>query len=357
VVSAHGTFEATTDDVGGHGCQIVSPRLVRKGEPIQLVVSHECMKDPLRVAGRVAWASDRAPWRLGIAYDETAVPASQAWFDELLAHAPGLTIFRRIPDRIPLDAVVYLATPPRFLVDFTPDEVALLRSLGSGTSVAELRSLLRDRWDEALRALFSLLAHQHLTLARGASVHPDAWRKILSDAEASLAVEALRRAPVPEVRAAPGARTATPAPKPASGVPGWPAPLPRGAGAPFDPAPASPDAPDWLVSAAEMMPASWPAAAPSAPPAAPPPASPRGQARGQDGRMDWTTTPSPAPAAPAAAAAPTRAKEAQSCYERALVELQGGRFGGAMALLRRALALAPGDPEIAGALARMMKRG
>src|SRR5512141_2568163 len=107
VISAGGAFEATTEDVGGHGCQLVSPRPVRKGEPIQLVVSHEAMKDSLRVAGRVAWASDRAPWRLGIAYDEGALEATQAWFDELLSRMPGLSAFRRIPDRIPLDAVIY----------------------------------------------------------------------------------------------------------------------------------------------------------------------------------------------------------------------------------------------------------
>src|SRR5512142_1190587 len=199
VTSAQGTFEATTEDVGGHGCQLVSPRLVRRGEPIQLVLAHETMRDPLRVAGRVAWASDRAPWRLGIAYDEGALPASQAWFEELLTRVPGLSAFKRIPDRIALDAVVYLATPPRFLVDFMPDEVAILRSLGSGTSVAELRSLLRDRWNQAQRALFSLLAHQHITLSRGGSVHPDAWRKIVSEAESSLAVEALRTAPIPDL--------------------------------------------------------------------------------------------------------------------------------------------------------------
>src|SRR5512142_2513579 len=105
VVSASGTFEATTEDVGGHGCQLVSPRLVRRGEPVQLVVSHETMKEPLRVAGRVAWASDRAPWRLGIAYDEGSLAVTQAWFDELLPRIPGLSAFRRIPDRIPIDAV------------------------------------------------------------------------------------------------------------------------------------------------------------------------------------------------------------------------------------------------------------
>ncbi len=105
VVSAQGAFDATTEDVGGHGCQLVSPLLVRRGEPVQLVVAHEAVKQPLRVAGRIAWASERPPWRLGIAYDEASHGQSEAWFDELLASVPGLSTFRRIPIASP-------STPP-----------------------------------------------------------------------------------------------------------------------------------------------------------------------------------------------------------------------------------------------------
>lgn len=479
MVSAQGTFEATTEDVGGHGCQLVSPRLVRKGEPIQLVLAHEAMRDPLRVAGRVAWASDRAPWRLGIAYDEAALSTSLAWFEELLSRVPGLSAFKRIPDRIAMDAVVYLASPPRFLVDFTPDEVAVLRSLGSGTSVAELRSLLRDRWNQAQRALFSLLAHQHVTLARGGSVHPDAWKKILSEAESSIAVEALRTAPVPDLTpsplplqpqaapARPGSAPAVPARPPASrpavaaapgrsappvpaaqaraaaavpvtpSAPAWPAAAPlatpwpdavpttpapawpgaapapavasvwpdaapavaaaspwpdpaqpaaaspwpaapwpaalsgspsvNGAaaasaiplapdwGAPATPAEAAGESPDWLVPAVDLMPASWPMAGSVAPPA-PPAAPPRGMGRGIDEGASWRATPPPLTGGFALPAASPRSQEAQGCYERALAELEAGRLAGATALLRRALALAPGDAEIAGALARVSER-
>ena len=377
-MSAHGTFEATTEDIGGHGCQLVSPRLVRKGEPVQLVVSHESAREPLRVAGRVAWASDRQPWRLGIAYDDSGVSQSKKWFEDLLARAPGLAAFRRIPDKIPFDAVVFLATPPKFLVDFNAEEVALLRSIGSGTSVAELHALLRDRWPQAQRALFSLFAHQHVTLSRGSSVHPDAWRRILSEAESSLAIESLRSAPLPEVAppAAP-ARSMTPPPVSAGASAPWPAaaaaPAAPGA-APVDPAalagppptvggaPAAAEddpAENWLATAAEMMPATWPA--PAAPPAvAAAPAPSRGVARGIDAGIGWEKTPPPAgggePAA-SASAARGRSGEAQECYRRALVELEAGKMGAAMALLRRALVLAPGDPEIAGALGRAMRGG
>ena len=393
VVSAHGAFEATTEDVGGHGCQLVSPRLVRKGEPVQLVLRHEEMEEPLRIAGRVAWASERSPWRLGIAYDETALEEGQAWFKQMLETIPGLAPYRRIPDRIPIDAIVYLATPPRFVVDFTADEVALLRGIGSGASVAELRAPMRDRWQQAQRALFSLLAHQHVTLSRGGSVHPDAWRRILSEAESSLAVESLRGAPVPDltpspkplpnspvaaplpVRAAPPSRATVPAvpavrpaavPEPVRGS-SWPVPLePVPAAAPLAvpsswPVPeattgsasagggSEPPA-DWLVSAAEMMPAGWPA---PAPPFRGPP-SPVGTLA-VDGSSSFDGAPPPLTGGFALPTA--RSPEAQGCYERGLAELGAGRLAGATALLRRALALAPGDPEISGALARVTQRG
>jgi hypothetical protein len=368
VVSGQGSFEAATEDVGGHGCQVVSPRLVRKGEPIQLMLAHEVMSEPLRVSGRVAWASERAPWRLGIAYAEDVLTTSQAWFDALLARLPDLAVFRRIPDRIPLDAVVYLGAPPKFLADFTPDEVAVLRSLGSGTSVAELRALLRDRWQESLRALFSLLAHNRVTLTRGASVHPDAWKKALAEAESSLAVEALRLSAAPTLTPRPAPPAPAAAARPAPARPGTATPPPARPMAPFPPAapppapvaappswPAAPtpagrdDRPDWLVSAAEFVPPSaWPAAAPA--PAAPAQAPQRAAA----GEAPWAE---PAPLTGGfALPPPSRSREAQGCYERALTELEAGRVAGAAALLRRALALSPGDAELAAALAQVSER-
>jgi Flp pilus assembly protein TadD len=53
---------------------------------------------------------------------------------------------------------------------------------------------------------------------------------------------------------------------------------------------------------------------------------------------------------------PARSAEAQGCYERALAELEAGRVMGATALLRRALALSPGDAEVQGALTRLLER-
>jgi Flp pilus assembly protein TadD len=48
-----------------------------------------------------------------------------------------------------------------------------------------------------------------------------------------------------------------------------------------------------------------------------------------------------------------RSPEAQAVFDRALEELQSGTVNGAIALLRRALQLAPGDAEIAQALGKL----
>jgi hypothetical protein len=97
-----------------------------------------------------------------------------------------------------------------------------------------------------------------------------------------------------------------------------------------------------------------------------PQVAPRASERSLDGGAPWASPAQPAPPpllgppglgsgpGPVGAASPgaqARSPEAQGCYERALVELQAGRAVGGTALLRRALALAPGDSEIAGALA------
>lgn len=285
IVSAAATFEAATEDVGRHGCQVIAPRLVRAGEPVQVTLSDARVSAPLTVAGRVAWASAQAPWRLGIAFDEAQARATARFVGDLLQAYPALTPAPRFPDRIPLDASVYLAAPPRLVVDFTRDEVDLLRAVASGARIDELLARFRERWPAMQTALYSLLTRHHLTFARGAAVLPETWRKILADLEAVLAAEALEEADAPTPP--PGwSRAAVPAPTPA----------------------------------------------PAAPPAA-------------------ERTPAPAPATRA------RAPEAQECLERALAEAGRGQTAAAVALLRRALALAPGDPEIADALGHVAFTG
>lgn len=306
VICSAGVFQAETEDVGSHGCQAISPRVVRRGEAVKLTISNPRLPDALRIAGRVAWASPQAPWRLGIAFDPGALSESGRWFERLIAAYPGLAPFRRIPERISVDAMVYLGPPPRLVVDFTRDEVALLRAIGSGTSVGELRGRLEDDWTPKLRALFSLLAHQHVTLSRGASVHPDSWTKLLAGLEASLAAEDLR---------APDAAAPAPTP-PATPVPSARAVEPRAAARNFDTAGGWARAPQASAPAPDFTGAG----------------------------VGWRAPARPRPA------------EAQVCLDRARAEEAAGRLDVALALLRRALALAPGDAEIAAATGELAFR-
>jgi hypothetical protein len=348
VAASGGHFETETEDVGARGCQVVSPRLVRRGEAIEVALTSEKLPEPLRVTGKVAWVSAQPPWRVGIAFDEGHVPAGERWFERLVAATPGLGSFRRVPEKISLDATVYLGPPPRFLLDFTAEEAVLLRAIGSGARLDELRARVRDRWPVAQRAFFSLLARQAVTLARGQAAHPDAWKKILTEIEASLAVESLGTA-APSLAAPPA-----PAPSPAATpVPVRPlaAPLPpvRPARTPIAPPEASP----WGTPALNPHPdIVLEDAGPPLEVAATP--GPRGAARAEP-KSGWAT---PAPLHTGAGVgwrqpAQARGPEAQELYDRALGEIEAGRVNGAIALLREALQRAPGDPEIAAALGKL----
>lgn len=292
VVCRHGQFEADTEDIGSMGCQVVSPHPVQKGEGVRLTVTNEKIAEPLEVTGRVAWVSPQAPWRVGIAFEERSLAGSARWFDRLIAAHPGLGGYRRVPDRIRADATVYLGPPPRFLVDFTAEEALLLRAIGSGAQLYELMARLRDRWALAQRALFSLIARQAVTLQREQAVHPDSWKKILTDIEASLGLETA--SPVPAQTDSP--RSIAPV-------------LERGAG---------------LAKS-----------------------SGRSRAEARAERAAARAAPREAPR--------RRNGEAQAAYDRAIERIRAGSSNGVLALLRLALSLAPGDREILDQIAKLEK--
>jgi len=284
VVSAAASFDADTEDIGPYGCQVASPKGMKKGAPVRVTIANDRLPDALRVGGRVAWTSARFPWRVGIAFDESALAATTSWFERLVAAHPGMKTLRRLPERISTEAMVFLAQPPRFLVDFSADEAALLRAIGSGAAVYELVARFRVRGAEIDRALFSLLARSAVTMVRGQAVHPEAWKRILDQVEASLAVASLGKGP---------ASLRAPQPPSAAG-----------------------------------------AVAPNPP------------ARGGFER-------------PAATPPPIRARndEAQELFDRGQAEFRRGNVHGAIALLRRALSLAPGDLEIGYVLGKLAFHG
>ncbi|ABC82563.1 PilZ domain-containing protein [Anaeromyxobacter dehalogenans] len=291
-----GALDAETEDLGPSGCQLRAAGAVARGEAVRLELSHPLLAATVAVAGRVAWASAQAPWRLGVAFDAAELERAGRWYQALLASSSGIGPGRRLPDSIPLDATVWLGAPPRFVADLDRLEIAILRAVGDGASLRSVAAALGPRWPRARRALFSLLAHQHLTFARGAAATARDWARTLLQAEVAL---------TPEVQAT------TAAPEPA----------------------------------------------PAAPAAVPVPA--RGAARAADAGGGWGAPPARTPDFVGAgvgwrgAAGRPRPPEASECLERARGELAEGRVHGAIALLRRALAVAPGDPEIAGVLGRL----
>ena len=319
VVAVGASFHAITEDVGARGCQVVAPGPVPSHERVRVKLQNGPGR-PLEVKGHVAWVSERAPWRLGIAFDDREVRESTRWVEKLLGANPALAPANRVPSRIPLESVVYLAAPPRLVVDFSEDEVMLLRVIASGARMDELHARLRSRWEEIQRALFSLLARQAVTFFRGAAVHPDAWRRILADHEAQFAAAALGGTP--------------------ASYPSRPPPPPDTAAARSE------------ARRLETATATTPVPAPGGAPAPAPVAK----------RPVLTDASRPAP--PAVAPAPPRREpppwgrnaDAQRSYEHALQEVEAGRPSGAVPHLRRALALAPGDAEIAGTLLGLLSR-
>ncbi len=344
VVSPQGWFEAETEDIGSMGCQVVSPKLVHKGDHVQLVVTNQEVGEQLKVNGRVAWVSPQAPLRVGIAFDEGSLKESAHWFDRLVVTHPGLGGFRRVPDRIRADATVYLGPPPRFLLDFNGEEAMLLRAIASGARIDELMARLRDRWAAGQRALFSLLARGALTFVRGQAVHPDSWKKILTDVEASLAVESMGQdssmaapvaAPPPTYQRAAERPTATPPPVERSQ---------RGMARAYESGWAAQQAHD-PSRVVELEHDEGPPLEIAA--------SGAGQAWTEPGRAMTPNADITGAGGGWRKAPRHRSGEAQAVYDRALLELHAGRVNGAIALLRRALALAPGDPDIAAQLGEL----
>lgn len=371
VTCTNASFEAETEDIGAYGCQVVSPRGVKKGDAVRLTIANDRLAEPLVVPGRIAWVSAQFPWRVGIAFDDGAFPATSAWFERLVEAYPGMRTLRRLPETIPVEAVVYLGAPPRFVVDFSEDEAAILRAIGSGTRVDELVVRFRARHAVLERALFSLITRSAVTLSRGQAVHPSAWKPILDEVEALLAVESLGSGSS-TLAAPPEAWTPRPAPAPVP-VQLLPEPGPL----PFDtePRPARGAAPKPIVppfERGEAVSRASPRSRFGTSPQDPSPvldlADDGLRIEVEDPTLRGTPTRIPLrTAAPVSVQddakgtgwrkpAQSRSGEAQATFDRARAEFGSGNLNGAIALLRRALALAPGDPEIAGVLGKLAFR-
>ncbi len=319
-------FAAETEDIGPSGCQLVAPGALARGAPLTLTFANPKVKGALSVEGKVAWGSPRPPWRVGVAFGERSQASARLWYEALVAAHPGLGGFRRVPDRLPVDAMVFLAAPPSFLFDFSREEVEVLRNVAAGTTIASLRDRLGASWGGSQRALFGLMSRGLVTVNRSAASHPSAWKQVMKELGAEFVQEAPRpsRTTTREVPVVRGAATphfdtdgalqfdlnpVTPRPSLAAPPPSPPMPLPRAAPPPVArPTPLAVEAVGGEASAGN----GW-----------------RGGSR-------------------------ARSREAQECLDLGRSELAAGRGNSAMAHLRRALQLAPGDAEVAAELGRAM---
>jgi hypothetical protein len=251
----------------------------------------------LEADGRVAWLSPQPPWRAGIAFLDEGLAEAAAWMGQVRAAAPESFSRPHAPARVSLEATVYLGQVPR-LPDFSDEDLALLRQVGSGLRLCDLRCASAQELRALQRRFFALLEQGNVTVLAEKATHPRSWKAILGDSAHLGASPATTPEPAPRVE-------------------------------PVVPA-VVPEAPS--PSAARARPE------PSGRPGVPPPDF--GGAGG-----GWR--------------APSRARsaDAETLYRQGLAETEAGRANRALGFLRQALALAPGDSEIAGAIGRAMRGG
>jgi hypothetical protein len=313
VVSHAGAgWSAETFDLSATGCQIVTPRPLNVGETARLVIESPHAPQPLSVLGTVAWAVAQGRPRAGIAYAARQPDGDPAaWFKRVVAAQPGIeATMRRLPERLPVDTKLFLRPPPQFIFDFGSDEVALLKMLGDGMTIASILRTGPFSAAQAARAIFALLEQRVITLSLGEAAPAWRWKAALADFEAQPA----ERKPPPD-----------PPPRPG--------PAPEVARVAARPAPTPPAPPRTAPTSAAAPPPAPPAPAKAAPQAAPP-------------------APPAAPAPP-----PTvRSAEAQECFDLAVSAVSMGEISTAIGLLRRALQLSPRDPEVSALLGKLAFR-
>ena len=200
-------FATSTEDLGIHGCQLVAPLSLPRGLPLRLVLSYPSLPESLHASGQIAWTSLQAPWRHGVAFHEGSLPAAERWVARLLAIHPDLASPAAVPPRLEAASRLHLGEPPRHMVDFTLDELAVLRLVRAGTNAGALRHRLGADWQASLRALFSLISRRLVTLDAAEAGHPLSWAASLGVVEWARPMDRLdpsdRAAPLGRLRTGP----------------------------------------------------------------------------------------------------------------------------------------------------------
>jgi len=310
VTVAHGGagWVAETEDLGPRGCQLLSSRPLDLGGAARLIIESSGVRvpSPLSVLGHVAWRASAGRHRAGVAFADRQPGVDPAsWFKRLLLLHPELAAeMQRVPERVAAGDLLYLRPPPMHLFDLGREEVRVLRALKDRTRVADLIEEAGIPEGEAARAVFALLERRVVTLAPGEGVPAWRWKAALAELEAQ----------------GHGSRNLERVPGP-------------GAARPWIPPPIETLLPSRPVRTAPVL-----------------------AARAYAADLSSNLRPWEPPSAPRPEGAPGRPPEAQECFDRAVSAISAGEMAGAEALLRRALALSPRDPEVAVLLGRIERR-
>jgi hypothetical protein len=183
-------WKAETEDLGPRGCQLITPRLAAPGRELHLQIRCEAIGRTIRATGTVVWSRAESPSRLGVEFE--AGRTDPGGFELILRTEPrAAQIMRRIPERISRAAMLYLGDPPRFLGDFSAEEVAVLRRIERGLTVEALARSLGSAFERVRGSVFALVSRRFLVLTPGEAVEPERWRAVLGAAERSLAAEGI----------------------------------------------------------------------------------------------------------------------------------------------------------------------
>jgi PilZ domain-containing protein len=183
-------WKAETEDLGPRGCQLVTPRLAAPGRELHLQIHCEAIGRTIKATGKVVWTRAQEPTRLGVEFEVGRTEGG--WFEALMKSDPAAAqVVRRIPERLARSARLYLGAPPRFLADFSAEEVAVLRQVGAGVTVETLARALGSAFERVRGAMFALVSRRLLVLAPAEAVAPERWKAALVAAQRSLASEGI----------------------------------------------------------------------------------------------------------------------------------------------------------------------
>jgi hypothetical protein len=183
-------WSASTADVGPDGCRLVGDRQLQSGQSIRLQITSPNVRRVLEATGRVAWASSERPFTCGVAFDEAVRAFSHPWFDAVVEDDPELLLEGDTPDQLGPASRVYLGQPPAQAgrPGLTADELEVLRLVGAGATIGELRTRLSATWARSRRVLLGLLSRRLLTIGPDEGAGAEAWEALLRGPAAAAAL-------------------------------------------------------------------------------------------------------------------------------------------------------------------------